>query len=42
MKVNNRKIYLSNEINDELKERTLHIDDGVRDDRLIPEGLSSL
>lgn len=39
MKVNNRKIYLSNEINDELKERTLHIDDGVRDDRLIPEGV---
>ena len=39
MKANNRKIYLSNELNDELKERTLHIDDGIPSDRLIPDGM---
>ncbi len=39
MKVNNRKIFLSNELNDELKERTLHIDDGIASDRLIPDGV---
>ncbi|MBR6288395.1 MAG: UvrD-helicase domain-containing protein [Acholeplasmatales bacterium] len=40
MKKSNRKIYLTQNLNEDLKNRLAHIDNGIAGDSLIPEGKS--
>ena len=40
MKTYNRKIYILPNLNDDLKNRLAHIDNGIANDELIPQGVS--